>query len=582
MKKTKIVCTMGPSTDKPGIIEKLIEKGMNVARFNFSHGCHEEHAKRINMVRAASKKVKRVVALMLDTKGPEMRLGKFSEGKVELIAGKTLILTSDEILGDVTRVSVNHKRLPQEVKIGDKILLSDGLVGLEVLEVKGNDIITKILNSGAMSDRKRVAVPGVHISLPPVSEQDEKDILFGVAEGMDFIAASFIQQASDVIAIRKIVEQAGGHMHIIAKIENAKGVENIDEILKVVDGVMVARGDLGVEIPTEDVPLIQKQLIKKCNSVGKPVITATQMLESMSINPRPTRAEASDVANAIMDGTDAIMLSGETASGMYPVEAVATMAQIARRVEEDFLYDETMVKRQLAMEITTTEAVSNATVHIASNLDATAILTLTETGYTPRMVSKYRPQSIVVAVTPHEKIIRQMQLNWGVYPILAPISKNSDELVETAVVRSLEEGLIAEGDLVVITAGLPIGSAGSTNMTRVHIVGNVILKGTGIGKNAVTGKACIIKTAEDFKNFKDGDILVAYEIDEVSSRYATKASAIITEEGGLTSGAAILGVSYNIPTVVGAEGAINKITKDMLITVDAERGVVYKGHINAR
>ncbi|MDF2637008.1 MAG: pyruvate kinase [Pelosinus sp.] len=372
IKKTKIICTLGPSTDKPGVLESLLEAGMNISRFNFSHGSHEEQGKRIQMLRTASKQLNKNIAFLLDTKGPEIRLGKFVNGKVQLKIGQAFILTSKEILGTVKMASVNYKSLPQEVAAGNTILLSDGLVSLHVDDVIGDEIITTVQNSGEISDRKRVAVPGVSLNLPFLSKEDEADILFGVKQDMDFIAASFVQRAADIIEIRKLLEVVNGQMEIIAKIENAEGVKNIDEILKVADGIMVARGDLGVEIPAEEVPIVQKILIEKCNKVGKPVITATQMLESMMMNPRPTRAEASDIANAILDGTDCIMLSGETASGCYPVETLQTMVRIAMRTEESLKYNTLLLSKGMTLQNTTTDAISHATVQIAYELNAAA------------------------------------------------------------------------------------------------------------------------------------------------------------------------------------------------------------------
>lgn len=470
MKKTKIVCTIGPSTDAPGILAEMISAGMNVARCNFSHGNHEDHKKRMDMVRNAALEVQQPVALMLDTKGPEMRLGDFVEGKVTITQGEKFILTSRDIQGTKDISFVNHKQLPQEVEPGNQILLADGLVCLLVDKVEGDDIHTTVLNTGLIGNRKRVAVPGVSVSLPPLSEQDIKDVLFAAKEGMDFIAASFIQRAADVLSIRKLLEEVNSDIQIISKIESAEGVKNIDEIIKVSDGIMVARGDLGVEIPTEEVPIVQKMIIEKCNKVGKPVITATQMLESMIVNPRPTRAEASDVANAIMDGTDAIMLSGETASGLYPLEAVSMMAKIAIRTEKSLPYGDILRLKGLCLNNTTTDAISHATVQIAQQLEATAIITATESGYTPRMISKYRPQSSIIAVTPSEKTARRAQLLWGVYPLMGSSHQNSDEMVKNSIVSSLHSGMIHDGDLVVITAGVPAGMSGTTNLIRVHVV----------------------------------------------------------------------------------------------------------------
>lgn len=574
---------MGPSTGKPEVMEKLIESGMNVARFNFSHGDHAEHGVRINMLRAAAAKTNIPVALLLDTKGPEMRLGNFVEGKVTIEQGQKFILTSRDVEGTKEICSVNHKFLPQEVAPGNQILLSDGLICLAVDKVEGDDIYTTVLNTGVIGNRKRVAAPGVSVNLPPLSEQDVKDVLFAAKEGMDFIAASFIQRAADVLTIRKLLEEVNSDIHIISKIENAEGVKNIDEIIKVSDGIMVARGDLGVEIPTEEVPLVQKMIIEKCNKLGKPVITATQMLESMINNPRPTRAEASDVANAIMDGTDAIMLSGETASGDYPVEAVQMMAKIAIRTEQGLKYSEMLHNKGVLTQRTTTEAISHATVQVAHELSAASIITDTQTGYTARMVSKYRPLSHIVAVTPNERTVRKMQVMWGVQPVLRATAKNSDEMVENAIQSALASGIVSEGDLVVITAGVHATGTGTTNMIRVHVVGNVLLRGVGIGQTAVTGKVCVAHSMKDVESkFKPGEILVVSNIDEETARFAAKASAIIAEEGGLTSHAAIVGISAGIPVIVGADGATERLADGAVITVDAARGLVYSGEINAR
>ena len=467
LKKTKIICTQGPSTEKPGVIDALLANGMNCARFNFSHGDHEEHLGHINMVREAAKKAGKVVSLILDTKGPEMRLGEFKDGKVMLEKGNKFTLTYDDEPGDETHVSVNHKGLYTEVKPGDTLLLSDGLVALKVDEIKGKDIVTTIQNSGKMSTRKRVAAPGVPLGLPPISEQDAKDIIFGCEQDMDFVAASFIQRPDDVIAIRKLIEEHNGHMEILPKIENLEGVKNFDAILEVSDGIMVARGDLGVEVPAEDVPLIQKEIIRKCNAAGKPVIVATQMLDSMERNPRPTRAEVSDVGNAILDGTDAIMLSGETASGDYPVEAVATMNRIAQRMESSLEYKELYVERGLQHMESRTRAIAHATVQMAYELDAPAIITPTESGYTTKVVSKYRPKAAIVAYTPSEKVLRQLNLRWGVYPVLGTQWSDVDEMISNATAAAVKEDLVQRGDLTIITSGVKAGK-GNSSSVRVY------------------------------------------------------------------------------------------------------------------
>ena len=459
LKKTKIICTQGPATDAEGIVEKLLENGMNCARFNFSHGDHEGHLKRINRVREAAKKSKKVVSLILDTKGPEMRLGEFKDGSVNLVAGNQFILTQSDEPGDETHVSVSHKKLYTEVKPGDKLLLSDGLVEILVKEIRGQDIVTEILNSGKMSTRKRVAAPGVELGLPAISEQDEKDLIFGIENDMDFVAASFIQRASDVEQIRDLIAKHGGHMEIIPKIENLAGVQNIDEIIAVSDGIMVARGDLGVEIPAEDVPIIQKEIIKKCNKAGKPVIVATQMLESMTENPRPTRAEVSDVGNAILDGADAIMLSGETAGGKYPVEATATMNRIALRMEESLEYKQ----------IFATDAIAHATVQLAYELNAKAIITPTKSGYTTKVVSKYRPKADIIAFAPNYMVARHLNLRWGVFTIPGVPWMNPEEMIRFSAKSAMEHGIVEKGDLAILTSGIKYGEGGTSSI-QLHTI----------------------------------------------------------------------------------------------------------------
>lgn len=472
LKKTKIVCTMGPATEKPGLVEKLIENGMNCARFNFSHGDHAEHMGRIKMVRDAARRTNGLVALLLDTKGPEMRLGEFKDGKVQLTKGEEFVLTYEDTPGDEHGAPISHKELYKEVTAGDTILLSDGLVGLLVKEIKGKDIVTEILNSGPMSTKKRVAAPGVAVSLPPISEQDEKDIIFGVENDLDYVAASFVQRASDVKAIRKLIKEHDGHMDIIAKIENLEGVKNIDSIIEAADGIMVARGDLGVEIPAEDVPALQKEIIGKCNRAGKLVIVATQMLESMTSNPRPTRAEVSDVANAVFDGTDAIMLSGETASGDYPVEAVQTMCKIAVKTESAIQYRKRFSLMGMERQTHITDAIAHSSVQLSYELGAKAILTPTHSGYTAKMVSKYRPLADIIAYASTAKVARQLNLYWGVQLINGRIWSDEDT-AQATVAAALKDGFIESGDITVITSGISSGEASyknqGNNTTKIQI-----------------------------------------------------------------------------------------------------------------
>lgn len=468
MRKTKIVCTIGPSSESLENTKKLIMAGMNVARLNFSHGDFEEHGNRIKTIRQASEELGKSIAILLDTKGPEIRTGKLKEEPIELVQDEFITLTTEEILGDKDRLSITYKDLPGDVEVGSTILIDDGLIGLTVVDVQGTEIKCRIVNGGTIKSKKGVNVPGVAISLPGITEKDANDIKFGIEQGIDFIAASFVRKASDVLEIRQLLESHNAtHIQIISKIENQQGVDNLDEILEVSDGLMVARGDLGVEIPAEDVPLVQKRMIEKCNRAGKPVITATQMLDSMQRNPRPTRAEASDVANAIFDGTDAIMLSGETAAGKYPVESVLTMSRIAEKAESALEYREIFLKQSNAQQTTVTEAISQAVANSALELNAKAIITSTETGYTARMVSKYRPKAPIIAVTTEDQTLRRLALNWGVTPVKGQVATSTDEMFDNAMRGGLDSGLVKEGDLVVITAGIPLGRSGSTNLVKI-------------------------------------------------------------------------------------------------------------------
>ncbi|MGD0152583.1 MAG: pyruvate kinase [Thermacetogeniaceae bacterium] len=578
MRKTKIVCTIGPASGSPEIIKGLLMAGMDVARLNFSHGTHEEHAARLATLRYAAAELDKTLAIMLDTKGPEIRIGMLQGGKANLRDGARVTLTTEEIVGNERRISVTYKGLPQAALPGSTILLADGNIGLKVLESHDPDVLCEVLFGGELTDQKGVNLPGIHLDLPAVTGKDIADINFGIENQVDFIAASFVRQAADVIAIRRLLEARDADIHIIAKIENKEGVNNLEEIIKVADGVMVARGDLGVEVSPEEVPLMQKVIISKCNHAGKPVVTATQMLESMIHNPRPTRAEASDVANAILDGTDAVMLSGETAAGKYPVEAVRVMARIAVRTEESLNYAALLQQRAASAGPTITDAISYATCTTAQDLGAAAIITSTKSGFTARNVSKYRPKAPIVAVTPSELVLRKLCLVWGAQPLLAPMINNTDQMIKEAVDISLAKGLIKCGDLIVITAGVPVGVAGLTNLLKVHIVGEVLARGAGIGNRAVVGKVRICKKPEDAKSkMSTGDILVAINTDRDFIPGMQKAGAIITEEGGLTSHAAVVGINLGIPVVVGVGGATEILHEGGTVTVDSMRGLIYKG-----
>ncbi|WP_449621462.1 pyruvate kinase [Robertmurraya sp. Marseille-Q9965] len=582
MRKTKIVCTIGPASESVEKLTQLMEAGMNVARLNFSHGDFEEHGNRIKNIREAAQKLNKNVAILLDTKGPEIRTNNMVNGAIELEAGKNITISMTEVEGTVDKFSITYEGLIDDVEVGSKILLDDGLIGLEVIEIdrSAKEIHTKILNSGTLKNKKGVNVPGVSVKLPGITEKDAKDIMFGIEQEVDFIAASFVRRASDVMEIRKLLEENNGtHINIIPKIENQEGVDNIDEILEVSDGLMVARGDLGVEIPAEEVPLVQKNLIKKCNDLGKPVITATQMLDSMQRNPRPTRAEASDVANAIFDGTDAIMLSGETAAGMYPVEAVQTMHNIASRAETALDHKRLLSKRTKESDTNITDAIGQSVAHTALNLSVSAIITPTESGHTARMISKYRPKAPIVAVTSHPTVYRRLALVWGVYPQLGVQADTTDDMLDTAVQASLNCQIVKHGDLVVITAGVPVGESGTTNLMKIHLVGDVLVKAQGIGRKSSYGKVVVARDAKEaLAKVTEGSVLVTIGSDADMVPAIEKSSALITEEGGLTSHAAVVGLSLGIPVIVGAENATSILKDGQEITVDANRGVVYNGH----
>lgn len=588
LRKTKIVCTLGPSTDDEKILRRLIEEGMNVARFNFSHGSHEEQMGRLKMLRKLREELKCPVAALLDTKGPEIRLMEFAEGKVELESGQTFTLTTEEIVGDVNRVSITYKDLPDDIKVGDRILIDDGLIGLEVKRIqavadakadadgkKPMDIVCTVLNGGTVSNKKGVNVPNVELSMPYISEKDYSDIVFAVENDYDFIAASFVRTADDVIAIRKILEKKGGEdIHIIAKIENMQGVQNIDEIIRVSDGIMVARGDMGVEIPLEDVPVIQKMIIKKVCGAGKVVITATQMLDSMMKHPRPTRAEATDVANAIYDETSAIMLSGETAAGMYPIEALQTMVRIAVRTEQDINYVQRFKQREIMSNPDVTNAISHATCTMAGDLNAAAIITVSKSGRTARMISKYRPVSPIIGGCLTEKIYRQLGLSWGVAPLLLEEKNNAEELFDYAVDMAEKAKMIEKGDVVVLTAGVPLGVSGTTNLVKVQVTGHILVKGKGINNKKVGANLCVCHNEEDLANFKEGDIIVAADTNNHMMEQMRAASGLIVEADSESCHAAIAGLSLDIPVLIGAKHALEVLKSSAFVELDCENGVV--------
>lgn len=578
-RKTKIICTIGPATGEPGVLANLIKSGTNVVRLNFSHGDHKGHGDHIDLIKKIRKDMGLPVAILQDIKGPEIRIGKFKEDRITLEEGQDFILTTSDIEGNNTKVSVLFEGLTGDVRQGTTILIDDGLIELVVKSIKQNEVHCKVINGGVLGSGKGVNIPGVSVSLPAITPKDIEDIKFAISKKVDYIAISFVRKMRDVLDVKKILEEnQGGHIKLISKIENQEGLENIDDIIKVSDGIMVARGDLGVEIPTEDVPIAQKSIIKKCRNAGKPVIIATQMLDSMIRNPRPTRAETSDVANAIYDGTDAIMLSGETAIGKYPIEALLTMAKIAERVESSISYVDSFEKTLVGEKATVTNSISHATCSIAHDLQAKAIITATRSGYTARMVSKYRPASHIITTTTSENTYRELALVWGVWPYISPDIEDTDKMIDNSVEIATGTGIVSIGDAVVITAGIPVGISGSTNMIKVNVIGDILSKGIGIGTVSEFGRVCVVNSLMDARtNFQDGDVIVARSTDNSLLPFMKKASAIITEESGITSHAAIVGVSLEIPTIVGAN-EITKILHDgMCVTIDPVKGFVYNG-----
>lgn len=573
MRKTKIVCTLGPATDREGVLREMMLAGMNVARFNFSHGSHGEHKARLNALKSLREELNLPVAAMLDTRGPEVRLKRFAGGSAVLRAGTEFTLTTDDIMGDNARCAITYAELPGDVREGDTILLDDGLVRLTVLGTTASDIRCRVENDGVMKDNKGVNIPHVRLSMPYMNQRDREDILFGVEEGFDFIAASFVRSAADIREIRRLLDTRDARLGIIAKIENQEGISNLSEILAVADGVMVARGDLGVEIDFTEIPVIQKKMIAQCLACGKPVITATQMLDSMMENPRPTRAEITDVANAIYDGTSAIMLSGETAAGRYPVEAVKTMDAIALKTESSIDCSKRVKTDGRKMSITA--ATAHAACTTALDIGADAILTVSQGGTTAQMVSRFRTRTTVVALLLDPRVRRQMSLYWGVEPIMMPCAASTDEMVDFAVQAAEDAGLVKQGDLVVITAGVPVGVAGTTNMIRVRQVGGSLINGVGIGGRTASGPICVCRTPEEVpEKFRPGDVLVVPYTTNDLLPCIREAAALICEEASAEGHAATVGLTLNKPVIVGALDATRRLEDGILVSVDCARGVV--------
>lgn len=587
MKKTKIVSTLGPASNTVEIISELIEAGANVFRFNFSHGDHSEQLARMNLVRDAVKITGKSVGILLDTKGAEIRttVQGTENGKIAFAINDIVrISMDDELLGSKEKIAVTYPGLYDDAHVGGHILFDDGLIDMEIIE-KDNanrELVTKVLNAGVLGSRKGVNAPGISISLPGITEKDAADIRFGLENDIDFIAASFVRKAQDVLEIREILEEMDmNHVQIISKIESQEGIDNIEEIIKVSDGIMVARGDLGVEIPAEIVPMVQKDIIKKCNAAGKAVITATQMLESMQQNPRPTRAEASDVANAIFDGTDATMLSGESANGAYPVESVATMARIDSEAEKSMLKLGTYQINQFNKS-DVTETIGLAVARAAKDLGVKCIVAATESGYTAKMISKYRPDANILAVTFDERTKRSLSLNWGVHPTVAEKPSTTDEMFDLASKKAVELGFASEGDLILITAGVPVGERGTTNVMKIQLIGSRLLEAQGVGGRAVVGNAVVATTAEEaIEKAHEGMILVVPTTDKDYMPAIEKAAALIVEDGGLTSHAAVVGIAKDLPVIVGAKDATTIIQHGEVVTADSRRGIVYRGETTA-
>ena len=580
MRKTKIICPLGPSTDKEGVLRELIANGMNVARFNFSHGSHEEHLGRLEKLKALREELGKPVAALLDTKGPEIRLKDFKNGVENLVAGQTFTLTTRDVEGTNEICSITYKDLPMDVEPNGTIMLDDGLIKLQIQTVNDTDIVCTVLNNGKIKNKKGVNVPGVHLSMPYMSQRDKDDIIFGIQQGYDFIAASFVRTAQDVYDIRNLLNQYDSNIRIIAKIENREGVNNIDSILAAADAVMVARGDLGVEIDFTELPGIQKTIIDRSFSFGKPIVTATQMLDSMMVNPRPTRAEISDVANAIYDGTSAIMLSGETAAGAYPVEALKTMSAIAERTEQEGHYLRGRLMEPNTGKISVSDATAHAACLTAKDVNAAAIVTVSESGTTARLLSKYRPQQPIIACVMREQVQRQLSLSWGITPLMMSLAHSTDELIEMSTALAKENGYLHNGELAVVTAGVPVGVSGTTNMIKIHMVGNCLATGVGVGpenNDVASGKACVCRTMDEVRaKFKPGMVLVVPSTSNEMLSFVRDAAALVVEEPGLNSHAAIAGKALLKPTVVGAAGATSHIRDGLMVAVDCAHGSVQR------
>ena len=576
MIKTKIIATLGPASKSVEQIHKLILAGVDVFRINLSHGDHHSQSALITAVKEAREQADIETAILLDTRGPEIRTSEIKSGSIFLDQGQTFFLTTEVVVASTEKIGVNYYGIADDLSIGDNILLDDGKLALRVLSLHGNDIRTEVIVGGYLGEHKRVSLPGVKVNLPPLMDKDVADIHFGSEMGVDFIAASFIRKAEDVLEVRRVIEEVGGRQQIISKIENQEALDNLEEILDLSDGLMVARGDLGVELPPEKVPVIQKEIIQLANRQGKPVITATQMLESMINNPRPTRAEASDVTNAIFDGTDAVMLSAETAVGEYPLEAVRFLVKNAEISEAVLPYDKLLSAGARYSTQTVSNSICYAACAIANDLKANAILAATESGQTARMVARHRPRPLIIATSPEPLVRRQMQLLWGVQPLEVQDEDSVNKLFDDAIARSLEGELMKYGDTIVIIAGIPFKVTGSTNMLKIHEVGDINLHGQGIGKQIVTAEVSVVDEYSSLDEFKAGNILVTYDTDNSMLESMSNAAGIITEQPGLTSHAAIVGREKGIPVIAGVKGATRKLITGQVVIMNCQHGQIYQ------
>ncbi|MEY3255977.1 MAG: pyruvate kinase [Cyanobacteriota bacterium] len=582
LRRTKIVATIGPATSSPEMLKAIIEAGATTLRLNFSHGTHADHQRSIRLIRQTAFELNRPVAILQDLQGPKIRLGKFDNGFIMLSKGDRFTLTNRPVVGNEEISCVTYDYLAEEVPIGSKILLDDGRVEMVVEEINRDkgDLHCRVTVAGKLSNNKGVNFPGVYLSIKAMTDKDREDLMFGLDQGVDWVALSFVRNPQDIIEIKELISSTGKNVPVVAKIEKHEAIEQMEEVLSLCDGVMVARGDLGVELPAEDVPVLQKRLIATANRLGIPIITATQMLDSMVSNPRPTRAEVSDVANAILDGTDAVMLSNETAVGNYPVEAVATMARIAERIEQEQINTSSRLGTDDKRSIP--NAISQAVGQIAENLGASAIMTLTQTGATARNVSKYRPKTPILAITPHVNVARQLQMVWGVRPLLVLDLPSTGQTFQAAINVAQEKRLLSEGDLVVMTAGTLQGVSGSTDLIKVEVVTAILGQGIGLGQGSVSGRARVVRNGIDATNFSQGDILVASSTGADCVEAIRKASGIITEEESLNSHAAVIGLRLGVPVIVGVKQATQVIKDGTILTLDMQRGLVYSGAVGTR